>query len=395
MRDENIVCFAKDWSEDPTSNNHVMRLLAAHNRVLWLNSISTRTPTFTSGSDLRKIGRKLKAFSRGAEEVSPGLSVFTPIVLPFPHSALAGRMNQVVLQASVAVLRAQRRMKPFQLWSFLPSAVRYVGKLGEELLVYYITDEFSQFKHLDGQKMAAMERELCERADIVFATARTLVERKKKFNPETHLASHGVDHALFASSLSESTPLAPEMAALPPGPVIGFVGLIEAWVDLALIDAIAARRPSWQIVLIGKSNVDLSPLARHANVHVLGRRPYADLPRYCKAFTVGVIPFVINELTLNVNPIKLREYLSAGLSVVSSDIPEVRSYANRRDCFVAETHEGFIAALDQAVEIDGPEIRRRRSDEMRGESWEHRVAELGDHIMRVKARKQGARDPSP
>ena len=43
MTGENIVCFAKDWTEDPTSNNHVMRLLARENKVLWLNSIATRS----------------------------------------------------------------------------------------------------------------------------------------------------------------------------------------------------------------------------------------------------------------------------------------------------------------------------------------------------------------
>ena len=114
--------------------------------------------------------------------------------------------------------------------------------------------------------------------------------------------------------------------------------------------------------MIGKTTVDLSALGRYKNIHILGRKPYADLPRYCKGFTVGIIPFVINELTLNVNPIKLREYLSAGLAVVSSDIPEVRSYANGRDCFVADGHDQFIAALDQAVEMDTPETRRRRSE---------------------------------
>src|SRR5438552_7451630 len=84
---ENIICFAKDWSEDPTSNNHVMRVLArAGNRVLWLNSVATRAPDLTSTHDLQKIARKLRAFADGPVEVEPNLWVYTPLVLPLPHS---------------------------------------------------------------------------------------------------------------------------------------------------------------------------------------------------------------------------------------------------------------------------------------------------------------------
>ena len=52
MKGQSIVCFAKDWDEDPTSNNHIMRLLAKDNRVLWINSIATRTPNLTDTRDL-------------------------------------------------------------------------------------------------------------------------------------------------------------------------------------------------------------------------------------------------------------------------------------------------------------------------------------------------------
>ena len=70
MTGENIICFAKDWDEDPTSNNHVMVELARRgSRVLWLNSISTRTPNLTSGRDVKKIFRKLASFARGARRV--------------------------------------------------------------------------------------------------------------------------------------------------------------------------------------------------------------------------------------------------------------------------------------------------------------------------------------
>src|SRR4029450_3605312 len=99
MRDENIVCFAKDWSEDPTSNNHVMKLFARDNRVLWLNSSSTRSPSLAA-RDLRQRARKVGEFAAGPRESAPGLHTFTPLVFPFPHSPVFRRLNRVLLRAT-------------------------------------------------------------------------------------------------------------------------------------------------------------------------------------------------------------------------------------------------------------------------------------------------------
>src|SRR5438270_8927221 len=106
----NIICFAKDWSEDPTSNNHVMRLLARDNQVLWLNSIATRAPKLSSSSDLSKIKRKLKSFVAGPQRVDERLSVFTPLVLPFPHSRAAVLLNRQILRGTTALIRQQLHM---------------------------------------------------------------------------------------------------------------------------------------------------------------------------------------------------------------------------------------------------------------------------------------------
>src|SRR4029453_4262690 len=98
LEGENIICFAKDWSEDPTSNNHVMRMLARRNKVLWLNSIGLRTPT-------PRTGRKLRSFAQGPVQVEPQLWVYTPIVVPLPHSVVAGALNREILKRSLALLR--------------------------------------------------------------------------------------------------------------------------------------------------------------------------------------------------------------------------------------------------------------------------------------------------
>lgn len=387
LEGQNIICFAKDWSEDPTSNNHVMRMLARRNKVLWLNSIAMRAPSLSSGRDLAKILRKLRSFAKGPVEVEPGLWVYTPIVVPLPHSRVAAAINRLILRCTLSLLRWKLGMPAYQLWTFVPNALPYVGMPGESLVVYYCIDEWSHFSYLDGARMSAMEHELSRRADVVFATANGLREKLLPLNPETHLALHGVDHAHFATALSPETPVAPELAGMK-GPILGFFGLIHEWMDLSLVAAVAERRPDWNIVLIGKSSVDLGALARFPNVKLLGRKPYASLPSYCRAFSVGVIPFAVNELTRSVNPIKLREYLSAGLPVVSTALPEVEAYG--RVCRIARTADEFLAACEEAIRADTPELRRRRSAEMARETWEAKVADLGRIVEAVRHRAGSA-----
>ena len=108
-----IIAFSKDWHEDSTSNHHVLRELAKTRRVLWLNSVGTRTPSLTSGRDLGKIRRKLREFARGPVNVENDLWVFSPLVLPLPGSAAARRINRELLRATIRTLRWRLGMRDF------------------------------------------------------------------------------------------------------------------------------------------------------------------------------------------------------------------------------------------------------------------------------------------
>lgn len=378
---ESIICFAKDWSEDPTSNNHVMRLLARDNKVLWINSLAMRTPNLASGKDLGKIARKLKSFFKGVKQVEPTLWVYTPIVLPFPYSRTATWVNQLILKFTLRWLRKKLGMNRFQLWTFLPTSSVYVGKLGEEMSVYYCTDEFSKFSYLSARHIPEMEREMLKKVDLVFATAHSLLESKKRHNSRAFLASHGVDYQHFKRALDEDTAVPADVADIDK-PILGFFGLIHDWIDIELLAWLAEQRPEWCVVVIGQANIDVSSMERVPNVRLLGRKSYDELPGYCKAFSVGLIPFVTNELTEHVNPIKLREYLSAGLPVVSTPLPEVQFYSHL--CSVAGTREDFLAACDAAIAEDSAEATARRSSAMADETWERKVEELGKHIVETR-----------
>jgi len=381
---QNIICFAKDWSETPTSNNHVMSELAKRNKVLWLNSISTRTPSLTSGRDIRKIFAKLKSFLRGTKQVKENLWVYTPIVLPLPHSRIATAINRQLLKLMIWRIRRQLKMDRFQLWIFPPTAVEYVGKLGEELVVYYCTDEWSKFTYVHGEKTAQAEQRLLKCADVVFATAQNLVDARLPVNPETHLALHGVDHPLLAKALDPATPIPPDMLQFKK-PVLGFYGTIQDWIDFDLLIFLAKRHPEWSIVMLGHAYVDVSRLKEFPNIHLLGRKEHSLLPSYCKTFDVGIIPYVVNERIMTVNPIKLREYLSAGLPVVSTAFPEVERFP--QFCAAAKTYEDFETAVSEALASDSPEKRRQRSEAMKVETWERKVADLGNRVMQIKRAK--------
>lgn len=379
-----IIAFSKDWHEDPTSNHHVLRELARTRRVLWLNSLATRKPDLSSARDLGKIKRKVREFLKGAVNVENDLWVATPLVLPIPQSTTAVKLNRQILRWTIQALRAQLGIKKFQLWTFLPNTAPYVGTLGEELAVYYCVDEWATFPGLDREGTIAMERALLERVDATFTTSLALAEKKRAVCRNTFLAPHGVDAAKFQRALDPNVDVPPDLAALP-GKKIGFFGTLRDFLDYDLIAHIAKARPDWSIALIGQELCDIGPIRGLPNVHLLGQKKHDELPAYCKGFDVGLIPYRIDNEVKFINPLKLREYLSAGLPVVSTDMPEVQPYAHL--CHIGQSYNDIVAACERALQEGSPEQRARRAKSMDSETWEARVAATMRTVEQFEARK--------
>jgi glycosyltransferase involved in cell wall biosynthesis len=303
--------------------------------------------------------------------------VISPLAIPFHGSATARRINQWLL---VATLRSAIRKLGFRkrvTWTFLPTSANVAGYLGEKLVIYHCTDEFSEFSGTSKNAILDMEQRLIAKANCVFVSAERLLRNKAQHNPNTFLIRHGVDVEHFRKACDGRTPI-PEDIVRIPSPIIGFFGLIADWVDLQLVADMARARPHWSFVLVGKVATDLSPIALIHNVHVLGQKPYEGLPGYCRRFDAAILPFVINELTLNANPLKLREYLAAGLSVVSTPIPEVRELGSL--VRIGSTCADFVSHLECVLSQEQSGTRLAVSMEMDRESWDERVEEMSRAI---------------
>ena len=177
-----MLCFSHDWTGDPLSKTHLMRLLARENRILWVNSIGYRAPS-VSGRDLRRIAQKLRAAATPVREVEPNLFVLSPLVIPAYGVAAMRRVNRELLRFQV--LRAMRKLGFNNVinWVFNPAAGVIAGALGEQMLIYYCVDEYTAFSDVPTESLILLERELLHKAALVIVSAERLFQSKKGENP--------------------------------------------------------------------------------------------------------------------------------------------------------------------------------------------------------------------
>lgn len=368
-----IVTFANDWNADPTSKHHIMRRFARTNDVLWVEAAGMRAPKLASAYDRRRLLSKAKTMLRRSRPVLDRLHVMSPPALPYPQLPLAQQANAFLYHFSIGRELERLGLDPEPiLCSFVPQCAPYIRRLPRRMLIYYCVDRWSAFEGFDASTMERGERELCETADLVIASAQDLADRCRRFATNVHYVPHGVDYEHFASALADG-PLPADLANIP-GPRVGFFGLIHEWVDVELIGRLADALP-YSFVVIGSAKADMSVLKGKPNVYVLGRRPYAELPAYSRGFHAAVVPFRMTELTHSVNPIKLREYAAAGLPIVSSPLPEVRKCADIAVC--AGTFDEWADALRDAVDRGSdPQARRAQSARVRHDDWAYRCADI-------------------
>ena len=395
IRDQIIIGVGSNWTAHPTSKHHVMRRLAECNDVIWVNYHASRRPRFNL-IDLKLIAGRLLQAAGGAQRAESRIKVLSPLLAPLPEARWARRLNAWLVARQVKRALAALPPRDTQLWLFTPDAPELIDRIKPRRVIYYCVDDFAGFSGFNPELMTRLEQQTCAAADVVLATAERLHDKCRRLNANCQLLPHGVDFEHFAAAADLGMQHVPADVRDIPKPIFGYFGLISDYVDLDLLAAAARRRPDWSFVLLGDCCCDVSILSRLYNVHLLGGKPYEDLPRYCRAFDVGLIPFRMNRLTRAVNPIKLREYLAAGLPVVSAPMPEVLRYAPVVQ--TAVTVDEFIAACatSLAAARDGDAAARRAL--VREESWRARVDTIARLLadLDVEDRKENPADqPRP
>lgn len=359
---------------------HLMSRLAGRWRVLFVEE-----PVHTDGPARLEV-----------RDVAPRLTVLvphTPIAAPGFHDD-----QLATLATLVDDHLAGRGLAPDLAWLYTPMALPIVKSLRPMATVYDCMDELSAFKDAPRQ-LRQRESALMKSAALVLTGGPSLYEAKRGLHPRVVCLPSAVDAAHYApAGLDPASAHAHDAEALQgalPHPRLGYFGVIDERLDIALVASLADAHPDWSVVMAGPVvKIDPTVLPQRPNLHWLGLQPYARLPYLLAGWDVALMPFALNESTRFISPTKTLEYLAGEKPVVSTPVRDVISLYGDA-VTIAAGPAAFVAACERELAA-GAAARCRRAIAMLNmvalHSWDHSADCV--HALLVRELER-ARTPAP
>lgn len=387
-----FLVFSDDWGEHPSSCQHLFQYIGEKYPVLWINTVGMRSPKPTM-TDLGKSIKKLRKMIFGAgknsfhHNKSGNVIVYQPPMVPLPRMPGARVLNRVTVTSGVRKRLYRLGMGSPILVSTVPNACDYVGRCGEQRVVYYCVDDFSAWPGLDHDLVEKMEQKLIGKTDVFVATSHKLYEKLAEHGKPAHLLNHGVDLEFFRKEPDKEHIVLQQI----PRPRVGYFGLFDQRSDQNLLSQVAKQMSDVSFVITGRVEIDVGRLKVLPNVFFTGRVPYSELPAVIKGWDACILPYSVNDLSEAITPLKLKEYLASGKPVVSTPIPEATRLVSLVN--IAETSERWVEAIRCSLKEQSSEIKNQRRSFLVQESWVQKAAQFLEMCLdfHLKKRPQGAR----
>ena len=371
------------------SHEIATRLAKAGNRVIYVENMGVRTPTW---KDKTRVLRRVKSWtgslmSRGVRQVEHNLFVYSPILLP-PFGGRGRRYLNKWLLRFVPWIAGSLGMRDPIVWTFLPTdtALDLIGLFrskDQTTVIYHCTADFAKLIP-EVSQLRESETSLLKISDLVFATCRQLADTCAIFNSNVHIFSNGVNFEAFNLN-GNSDSAAKSNLAVMRRPVIGYVGGLHRFVDFDLLIKMARSRPDWSWVFVGPIQHQLADLSRLTNVQLLGQQPHEQLGKILQNFDVCIVPYIRDEATETVVPTKLNEYLAAGKPVVATELPTICDFNRLHNVLMTapSTPEAFLRAIESSLgSASDAAMMARRTKVAKLNDWTQLIAAMSDLIVK-------------
>ncbi len=342
---------ATDYRGPTQVGSHALarEFVRAGNDVFWMGTplYPHSIATAARNADTR---RRFAVWRNGGERTRDGVVEYYPLTclpvrdLPFLRSRFAASHTLAATLPRVdTVWREHGFDRPDLAWLSNSLFSNPAWKLARApKSACRISDDWAHFGTVPAS-LLALHDEMVDGVDAVFVTSRRLAEKLRARRPDAVYFPNGVSDIFFAPSDIE-----PAVLARFPRPRVVFVGALDAWVDFDTIALVGERIPRASVLVFGPG----APASRSypRNVHFLGPYPYRDLPTLLHHCDVGIVPFIKNELTHAVSPLKLFEYLAAGLATVATRLDEIEASAS--PAILCDDTASFVRAVESVLDGD-------------------------------------------
>lgn len=396
LKNENIICISSiDWDFIWQGHQEIMSTLVKNgNRVLYIENTGVRAPGIR---DIPRLRKRIKNYFRGIKgirEEQKNLYIFSPVVLPFPYSRVARRINKfLLLNVLIRWIKILDFANPV-IWVFLPTDLTFelIRNIGNKLIIYYCIDNFSA-SSIYAKKIENSEKRILQKADLTFVTSKALYDHCSVYNKSVSFFPFGVNMDNFEKVRLSKTDRPDEFKTINK-PIIGYIGGIHKWIDQELVKTICLGLPDFVFVFIGPIQTDILPLSNINNIIFLGSKEHQELPCFIKYFSAAIIPYVVSEYTKNVYPTKLNEYLSMGKPVISTSLPEIVFFNQKYDniIYIASTPKEFSDSISKALRQNSDYLEKKCIDAAQENSWQKRIEQMSVTIEQAIYRKTIDRD---
>jgi len=366
---EKIVIFSTmDFYDLPTRKQKIALRLSENNKVLYLEPPETYLSFFAGKK--HENNKKIK--------INDNLYVLKlPYILPFGlRFSIINLLNTILIERYLNKWLKKTNFNDFLLWLYLVDFPLLYKKLKYKYVVYDCVDDHSSYGGLRSKNFVnKCETIVTKISNIVFTTTDDLKNKLNKNNPNVYVVSNGVDIDYFKV---KNVHILDDLKEINK-PIIGYFGAIKDWFDVSAVFLAAEKFKDVSFVIVGPYNENIKDKLRVLkNVYLLGIKPYDLAPSYIYAFDVCLIPFIINELTLNVSPLKLYEYFSFGKPVVTIPIRELLRYSNL--LYIYSNKSEFIDCIDKALKENDISLKEKRSLIAKENSWNEKFNFMFDKI---------------
>lgn len=397
-KDIDIICLSLSRSDAFISSLGISlaKEFAKNNRVFYIDHPYSWKDYFNGALKKQVRWRKWallfgkRPYSNSAS-FPANLTIVTPLlILPinflpkgFLYKALS-KINDWIVKKSIKDVLRNYGVKDYLFINFCDPF--FLNRIPKDITpiqsVYYYMDNIGEVLYF--QKHGAEMQEACMRNyDVTFCTSSELTRFAAQFAYKVHFLPNGADTALFNKVVSEKLPKPAEIRFIQT-PIIGFTGSIDFRTDFELLRKIALDNPDKTLVFVGPVQTDEHikvGLNKMKNVLFVGPKPIAEIPNYHQSFDCAIVPFVKNRITQSIYPLKINEYLAAGLPVVASNFSsDIKSFHDV--AYIEDTHAGFLDAIQCAIRENCPEKVRERVTVALQNSWTARVQTFWEIVAR-------------